>query len=89
MGAYYTAAQYILGIQPDYYGLKINPCIPAGWKEIKINRKFRNSNFNITIHNKNGSQKGVKKITLNGEPVDGNLIPLDLFEKNNEVVVEM
>ncbi|MGA7720853.1 MAG: N,N'-diacetylchitobiose phosphorylase [Ignavibacteriaceae bacterium] len=87
--AYYTAAQYILGIQPDYYGLKINPCIPAGWKEIKINRKFRNSNFNITIHNKNGSQKGVKKITLNGEPVDGNLIPLDLFEKNNEVVVEM
>jgi cellobiose phosphorylase len=87
--AYYTAAQYILGIQPDYYGLKINPCIPAGWKEIKINRKFRNSNFNITIHNKNGSQKGVKKITLNGEPVDGNLIPLDLFEKNNDVVVEM
>jgi cellobiose phosphorylase len=87
--AYYTAAQYILGIQPDYYGLKMDPCIPSGWKEIKINRKFRNKNFNITIRNKNGSQKGIIKIILNGNAVEGNLIPLDLMKQNNDVIVEM
>ncbi len=87
--AYYTAAQYILGIQPDYYGLKIDPCIPSGWKKIKINRKFRGNNFNITILNKNGSQKGVKKIILNGNAIEGNLIPLNLMKQNNVVVVEM
>jgi len=87
--AYYTAAQYILGIQPDYYGLKIDPCIPSDWKEIKVTRNFRNKIFNIIIHNKNGSQKGIKKIILNGESIEGNLIALDLMKDINNVDVEM
>ncbi|MBO7676437.1 MAG: hypothetical protein J6S49_02870, partial [Erysipelotrichaceae bacterium] len=33
--------QGILGIQPDYDGLKIDPCIPADVKEYKVNRLFR------------------------------------------------
>ncbi len=49
--AYYTAAQYILGIQPDYEGIKIDPCIPSDWKEIKIVRIFRNKKLNILIKN--------------------------------------
>jgi len=27
--AYYAATQYILGIQPDYHGIRIDPCIPS------------------------------------------------------------
>ena len=87
--AYYTAAQYILGIQPDYSGLRIDPCIPSKWKEVKITRKFRNKNFNIVIKNKKGVQKGVKKIILNGEIIDSNLIPLEHMKDHNEVLVEM
>jgi cellobiose phosphorylase len=87
--AYYTAAQYILGIQPDYFGLRIDPCIPSKWKEVKITRRFRNKNFNIIIKNKNGIQKGVKKIILNGTIIDDNLIPVDRMMDNNEVLVEM
>jgi N,N'-diacetylchitobiose phosphorylase len=87
--AYYTAAQYILGIQPDYFGLRIDPCIPSKWKEVKITRRFRNKNFNIIIKNKNGIQKGVKKIILNGNIIDDNLIPVDRMIDNNEVLVEM
>jgi cellobiose phosphorylase len=87
--AYYTAAQYILGIQPDYSGLRIDPCIPSKWKEVKITRRFRNKNFYIIIKNKNGIEKGVKKILLNGEIIDGNLIPADRMMESNEVLVEM
>lgn len=87
--AYYTATQYILGIQPDYNGLKIDPCIPSTWDEIKISRKFRNKNFDITIKNKNSSQRGIKSITLNGKKIDSNLIPLDRMKEKNIVVVEM
>jgi cellobiose phosphorylase len=87
--AYYTAAQYILGIQPDYNGLRIDPCIPSGWKEINVSRNFRNMNFNITIKNKNSSQKGIKKLIFNGNAVDGNLIPLSLMKESNDVIVEM
>ncbi len=87
--AYYAAAQYILGIQPDYYGLKINPCIPSDWKELKVTRRFRNKYFYIVIKNKKGKQKGVKNLNVNGEDIEGNLIPLEKMKENNEVVVIM
>ncbi|RPI00936.1 MAG: N,N'-diacetylchitobiose phosphorylase, partial [Ignavibacteriae bacterium] len=87
--AYYTVTQYILGIQPEYFGLRIDPCIPSKWKEIKATRRFRNKNFSIIIKNKNGSQKGVKKIILNGVLMEGNLIPVEKMMENNEVLVEM
>jgi cellobiose phosphorylase len=87
--AYYTATQYILGIQPDYRGLKIDPCIPSDWKEVTISRKFRKKDFAIVIRNKDGNQKGVKKITINGEEIKGNLIPFESMKEKNEVVVVM
>jgi cellobiose phosphorylase len=87
--AYYTASQYILGIQPDYKGLRIDPCIPSAWNEIKITRRFRDKNFNITIKNDNSIQKGVKQITINNLSVKGNLITLDKMKENNEVIVEL
>ncbi|MDP3443944.1 MAG: N,N'-diacetylchitobiose phosphorylase, partial [Ignavibacteria bacterium] len=85
--AYFTAAQFILGVQPEYNGLKIDPCIPAEWKEIKISRKFRNMNFDIHIKNETESQKGVKKIILNDVEVSGVVIPVEKMRNNNKVVV--
>jgi N,N'-diacetylchitobiose phosphorylase len=87
--AYYTAAQFILGIQPEYYGLRIDPCIPSDWKEIKISRTFRQYIFNILIKNENNVQKGVKKILINNKEVDGNLIPTECMNDVNEVIVLM
>lgn len=87
--AYYTAAQFILGLQPDYNGLKIDPCIPSEWKEIKVNRKFRGKEFNIVIRNEKGINKGVEKIILNGEEIIGNVIPVESAKEKNEVLVLM
>ncbi len=87
--AYYTATQYILGIQPDYRGLKIDPCMPSDWKEVKVSRKFRKKDFTIVIRNKDGAQKGVKKITVNGEEIEGNIIPFETMKEKNEIVVVM
>jgi cellobiose phosphorylase len=87
--AYYTAAQFLLGVQPDYIGLKIDPCIPSEWKEIKVSRKFRGKEFNIVIRNEKGINKGVKKIILNGEEIIGNVIPMESVKEKNEVLVLM
>jgi N,N'-diacetylchitobiose phosphorylase len=87
--SYYAATQYILGIQPDYQGLRIDPCLPADWKEIKITRRFRQKNFAITIINKTGVQKGIKEIVVNNRKIEGNLIPLNIMEADNEVLVTM
>jgi len=87
--AYYAATQYILGIQPDYQGLRIDPCIPASWKGFAVTRRFRNKTLNIKVVNPAGVQKGVKKITLNGKAIEGNLIPVSKMKNKNEVLVEM
>lgn len=73
---FYTITQYILGIQPDYHGLRIDPCIPSEWKKFKIIRKFRNATYNINIYNPDGNCKGIKSLTINGTKITNNLIPV-------------
>jgi len=74
---FYTISQYILGIQPAYDGLVIDPCIPRDWKSYEITRKFRGATYKISVKNPNGVSKGVRAILLDGKPVkSGNKIPL-------------
>ncbi len=86
---FYAISQYILGIRPDYEGLRIDPCIPAEWKELTVERTFRNKRFTITIINRSGVEKGVAKIILNGKSIDNNLIFIDQANDTNQVDVIM
>ncbi|KXX70563.1 GH36-type glycosyl hydrolase domain-containing protein [Flammeovirga sp. SJP92] len=85
---FYTLMHYILGVQPEYNGLLIDPCIPTDWKEYTINRKFRGGTYKITIQNPNGSSKGVAEIVVNGEKIEGNIVPI-LGEGKHDVIVKM
>ena len=73
---FYAVVQYILGINPDYDGLEINPCIPNEWPGYKVKRKFRGANLHIDIQNPNKVSKGVKSVTINGKRIDGSKIPI-------------
>jgi len=77
---FFAISQYILGIQPDYDGLSINPCIPKNWDGFKIQRKFRGTTFNIEISNPSHVSKGVKEVVVDGDIIDGNKIPLQKKE---------
>ena len=70
-----TVSQYILGIKPTYDGLLIDPCVPQTAREYTVKRKFRGGEYNITIKNPNGVQKGVKSLIVDGKPVEGNIVP--------------
>lgn len=79
---FYTITQYILGIQPDYDGLRIDPCIPSDWKGYKITRKFRGATYQIEILNPESVSKGIKEITVDGKVQESNLLPV--FGDGNE-----
>ena len=81
-------SQYILGIIPDYDGLKIDPSIPHEWNGYKVTRKFRGATFNIDIQNPDHVQKGVKSLTVDGKAVEGNVIK-DITSGVHEVTVIM
>lgn len=84
-----AAVEGILGVKPDYEGLRIDPCIPSHWKEFTMTREFRRKIFKIRVTNFNGIQKGVPRIILNGETLEGNLIPVLKMKAENEVTVVM
>jgi cellobiose phosphorylase len=87
--SFFSATQYLLGIRPEPAGLRIDPCIPAGWKEFKVRRRFRNQSLDISVDNKDGVQKGVREIILNGRRLEGNLIPFDRLKSENSIEVKM
>jgi N,N'-diacetylchitobiose phosphorylase len=87
--SYYAATQFILGIKPEVYGLRLDPCVPSSWRSFEITRIFRGRRFNIGIKNPDGVEKGIREVFLNGEKMDGNFVPLELTEEVNEVKVIM
>lgn len=57
-------SQHILGIQPTYEGLRVNPCIPSDLKEYKVTRKWRDAEYVITVKNPNGKQNADQPTVL-------------------------
>jgi cellobiose phosphorylase len=75
---YQAGTQWILGIRPEYNGLRIDPCIPASWDGFTATRRFRGKQYQITVHNPKHVCKGVERITLNNQPVHNyTLIPFN------------
>jgi cellobiose phosphorylase len=68
--------QWILGIRPEYEGLRIDPVLPAGWGEFTFTRQFRGATYKITVRKVKDSTNRVASLTVNGEAVAGNLAPL-------------
>ena len=72
---WYAITQYILGIKPAYNGLQIDPCICSEWKEYTVTRRFRGAEYEITIKNPDGVCKGIREMLLDGQQVEGNVVP--------------
>ena len=81
-------SQYILGVYPTHEGLSVDPCVPADFGDFKITRKFREGTYNISVK-QNGTQKGVKSMTVNGAALEGHIIPYvkGQTEYNVEIVM--
>ena len=84
---YYAISRYILGIQPDYNGLIINPCIPKQWDGYTVLRRFRGAEYKIEIQNPDHVCGGIKQIRVDGKEIRNNLIPI--FESGSRHHVEV
>jgi N,N'-diacetylchitobiose phosphorylase len=84
--SYFSATQSILGIQPEWDGLRIDPCIPSAWNGFSAQRRFRSCKYNIIVHNPEHINRGVVRMLVDGQEIPGNLVPLSGKE---ELVVEI
>ena len=82
-------SQYILGVCPTNKGLSVNPCVPAGFGDFTVTRRFRGAVYNISVENPDGVQKGVKELLSDGKKIEGNVIPFEEGKKVYNVKVLM
>ena len=82
-------SQYILGIAPDFDGLRIDPSIPASWDGLKATRQFRGASYDIKVSNPNHICKGIRSITVDGNAIEGNILPVFGDGKTHSVDVIM
>ncbi len=73
---YVAITQWILGIRPEFEGLRIDPVVPKDWVGFKTQRRFRGNQYEIEVRNPDGKSKGVRKLIVDGREVPGNLLPL-------------
>ena len=69
-------SQYILGVQADFDGLKIDPSIPSAWDGLSASRQFRGATYDIKVSNPDHVCKGVKSVTVDGNAIEGNVLPV-------------
>ena len=66
-----SISQAILGIYPEYDGLRISPCVPDELQAYTVVRRFRNTEY--TIHVRRTGKPGMR---VDGVSVTGNVVPL-------------
>jgi cellobiose phosphorylase len=84
-----NVSQHILGVYPTHKGLSINPCVPKDFGDFELTRKFREGTYNIKVVNPDNVEKGIKSITVDGQSVDGCVIPYVAGKESYDVLVTM
>ena len=70
-------SQYILGIHPEFDGLRINPVLPDHITKLIITRKFRENTYVINVH-----KTGKYELRLNEIDIKGDIV---IYEPSSEV----
>jgi cellobiose phosphorylase len=66
-------SQHMLGVRPDWDGLRVRPCIGAEIGSYTVTRRCRGAEYRI--HVRNGGHSRVPRLTVDGRPLDGDLVP--------------
>ncbi len=73
---YVAVSQWILGIRADFDGLRVDAMIPSPWTGFTAKRRFRGATYDITVRKPEGTTARVTHLVVDGERVEGTLVPL-------------
>lgn len=71
---YYAITQWILGIRPEYGGLRVAPVVPQSWQGFTVSRTFRGVAYAIAV--RRAGPGNAVSLTVDGRAIEGNLVPL-------------
>jgi len=82
-----AVTQHLLGLRPEPRGLRIAPCLPGDWPEVRLTRRFRGCLVRLTIRDPRGLGRGVHRLVVDGQVIPGDLLEAGLLSGRTEVAV--
>ena len=73
---YRVGIETILGVTLHRGALRIDPCIPSGWKNYEVTYRTATAEFRIAVENPDGVCRGVRRVEVDGVEQPDLLIPL-------------
>ncbi len=73
---YRAGIESILGFRLRGTTLQVDPCIPRVWPQFEIAFRYHSSSYRLAVENPHGVMRGVARITIDGQPLEGRDIPL-------------
>jgi cellobiose phosphorylase len=83
---FFAVSQWIIGVRPEFSGLRVDPCLPAKLREVQVTRVFRGCSYHIRVRNSCRPPKD-RVMSVNGQSVQSNIIPPG--RKGSEIRVEV
>lgn len=87
--AWFTMAlvEWMFGIRRDYDGLRVDPCLSVQLPQVELWRHFRGADYHVMIDNHAGRRTGTRSITVDGQALEGNRLPVFADGQRHEVHV--
>ncbi len=67
--------QWILGIRPEYDGLRVDPVLPDSWPGFTLTRHFRGTTYNVVVSRAASTGRQVRDLIVDGRLLVGTLVP--------------
>ncbi len=67
---YRGITEYFCGVMPTVNGLKVSPVFPSEWNRVKVERKYRNSDYVIQFIRSDKAE-----VVVDGKALDGCVLP--------------
>ena len=79
----------ILGIRLVGSTLQVDPCVPSGWPGFEVVYRHGTASYRIRVENPAGVERGVRSVTVDGQPVSGGAVALLNDGREHDVRVEL
>jgi cellobiose phosphorylase len=73
---YRVALEAILGLRVTGDTLRVEPCIPSSWPGYEITYRHGSATYRVRVDNSSGAGRGVRSVTVDGQPAAGGAVPL-------------
>lgn len=72
-----VVTQWVLGVRPEWEGLRIDPCLPPGWRRASLVRPWCGAVYHVDVESATGAGGGaVEALLLDGEPLGSPSLPV-------------